>query len=106
MLVSRRSINDVIRAQQQRIGNGEVEGLRGLAIDHQLELGRLLDSEVRGLGTLEDPVNIYRDLVNDIRGIPTVGHQTAFLGKPPRERYRRQTVFQRQLGSTFGWETR
>jgi hypothetical protein len=36
-------------------GIGEVEGLRGLYIDRELDLGRLLDRKIHGLGAFEDP---------------------------------------------------
>ena len=47
-------------------------GLRGLQIDGQLELDRLLDRQVAGLGPLEDTIDVSRRAtiqVNDVRGI-------------------------------------
>ena len=38
----------LIRAADQRVGNGETERLRGLEIDAQLDLSRLLHREVAG----------------------------------------------------------
>ena len=32
----------------------EAERLRGLRVDHKIELGRLLNGQIGGLGTLED----------------------------------------------------
>jgi hypothetical protein len=37
---------------QQRRRDRQAERLRGLEVDDQLELGRLLDWEIAGLGTL------------------------------------------------------
>jgi hypothetical protein len=36
-------LHDHIRPRQHRLRDREAEGLRGLEVDHQLELGRLLD---------------------------------------------------------------
>ena len=52
-------------------------GLRGLQIDGQLELDRLLDRQVAGLGPLEDTIDVSCRAtiqVNDVRGI---GYQSA-----------------------------
>src|SRR5262249_23556388 len=51
------SLNYLIRPRQQRRRDGQAEGLGGLEVDDQLELGGLLDGEVGGLGTLEDLVD-------------------------------------------------
>src|SRR2546422_5529297 len=42
------SVNHLIRAQQERLRDREPERLRGLEIDHQIELPRLLDREIGG----------------------------------------------------------
>jgi hypothetical protein len=57
-----KSIDDLIRPQQQRRRDGEAEGLGGLRIDDQLELARLLDGNVSGLGAPEDPVTAARTI--------------------------------------------
>jgi hypothetical protein len=57
---------DLIRLRQQRWRNCDAEGLGGLEVDHQLELGRLFDGEVGRLGALED-------LVYKSRGRPDAG---------------------------------
>src|SRR5439155_9018098 len=43
---------------QQLVGYFEAERLSGLEIDHQLELCRLFDRQVRGLGALQDLVHV------------------------------------------------
>ena len=52
------SFNNLIRAQQQRRRDGEAEGFRGLEVDDELELRRLLDGEVAWLRALEDLVHV------------------------------------------------
>jgi len=46
-------LDRLIRAPQQRRGNGQPERPRGLEIDDQLELGGLLDGQVGRLGAFE-----------------------------------------------------
>jgi hypothetical protein len=43
-------LDDLIRPLQQRLRHRQPEGLRGLEVDDQFELGGLLDGEVGGLG--------------------------------------------------------
>jgi hypothetical protein len=45
------SLNHFIRQGEDGPRDGEAEGPGGLEVDHQLELGGLLDKEVGGLGT-------------------------------------------------------
>src|SRR2546425_12717603 len=56
--VARRSFDDLIRAHEQRLRDRQPERLRGPVVDDQLELGRLLDGKVGGLGTPEDLVHV------------------------------------------------
>jgi hypothetical protein len=56
----------LIRPTQDRLRNRHAERLRRLHVDDQLELGRLLDRQIGGLGALEDllpgaRVNIARE---------------------------------------------
>jgi hypothetical protein len=47
----RRSLDYVVGARQERRWNVQTQSLRSLEIDHQLELRRLLDRQIRGLGS-------------------------------------------------------
>src|SRR5215207_11274049 len=47
-----------ISAGQERVWHPKAKPLCGLQIDDQLELGRLLNRQVGGLGTLEDPTDV------------------------------------------------
>jgi hypothetical protein len=53
-----RLFDHLVGAGEQRVRHGEAERFGGLEIDHQLELGRLLNGEVRWPLALEYPVNI------------------------------------------------
>ena len=46
-------LDHLIRAQQQQLRDSNAECLCGLQVDHQLELGRLLDGKIRRLGALQ-----------------------------------------------------
>ena len=72
-LVEQALLDDLVRAHQERLRDREAERLRGLEVDDQLELGRLLDRQVGGLGALEDLVHvsgITSEHVEHISAIP------------------------------------
>src|SRR5215831_17487673 len=71
------SSDHVVRAQQQRLRDGESERLRRPEVDHQLELRWLLDRQLGGLGTLEDLVSEARELAIEIGVVHRVGYQAA-----------------------------
>jgi hypothetical protein len=48
------SLNDLVRPHQERLGDRQAESLGALEVDDQLELRRLLNGEVGGLGALEN----------------------------------------------------
>jgi hypothetical protein len=50
-------LNHLIGPQQERLGDCKAQRLRGLEIDHEVVLRRLLDGEIGGLGALEDLVD-------------------------------------------------
>src|SRR6266567_8175166 len=54
MSSSSRLLDHLVRPEQHRLRDGQSERFRGLRIDHQLELRRLLDGKVRWLGALQD----------------------------------------------------
>src|SRR5262245_9529165 len=49
-----RSFDDPVRPREDGGRDGQPQGLRGLRVDHQLELGRLLDRKIARLRPLED----------------------------------------------------
>jgi hypothetical protein len=61
-------LNDLVRADQQGLRDREAEGFCGLQVDHQLELGGLLNREISGLRTFEDLVDEDRSPL-EIRGV-------------------------------------
>src|SRR6266436_3446039 len=80
---------------KQRPGDGEAEGLRSPGVDQKAEFGRLLDRQVRRLGTLENLGDIIESYLT--KGAhPVVAHQTAFPGVRGLRIYRGNFVTRRQ----------
>ena len=48
------SLDDLVRASEQRLRDGEAKHLGGFEIDNQLQIPGLLDREVSRLGTPEN----------------------------------------------------
>src|SRR5262245_24675048 len=69
------SLNDLVRPRQHRRRNRQAEGFGGLEIDDQLELCRLLDREIAGLGPLEDLVDIDGGASGLLEEVRYIGHQ-------------------------------
>ena len=64
----------LVSTRLQRQWHGEAERLRGLEVDHRLELGRLLHWKISGLGTPED--SCQRSRRHDERGQRDLPHRT------------------------------
>ena len=80
-----RLLNHRVRAQQQRLRDGDTERLRGFEVDDQLELRRLLDGEVGRLRALEDLVDVYGGAADEIGHVHCVSHQAACLDAQDHE---------------------
>src|SRR5678816_4572945 len=52
-----RLLNDLVSPKQQRLRDGEAKRPRRLHVDHEIELGRLFDGNVRGLRAPKDPID-------------------------------------------------
>src|SRR3972149_10154612 len=77
MLAGTTSVNDLIRPRQHRGWKREAESSRGLQVDDQFELGRLLHRQIAGLGALEDSVHIVRGSPPEGRDLRAEGDQTS-----------------------------
>src|SRR5215831_1037268 len=71
------SLDHLIGKREQLVGNFEVESLRGLEIDHKLELGRLHDREIGRLLSFENAASVNAGLTIRIRNDRAVAHQPA-----------------------------
>src|SRR5262245_54311809 len=65
----------MVGALNERLWNCEAEALRGLEIDHQLKLGRLLDRQISGFSPFQDFVDIEGTAPIKIVVIGAVAHQ-------------------------------
>src|SRR5882724_10489081 len=70
-------LQDLVRPQPEGGRDREAERLRGLEIDHQLELGGLLDRQVGGPRALEDLVHEGGGALPDIVDLRAIGDQPA-----------------------------
>src|SRR2546425_10499175 len=71
------SLNHLVGAQQQLARYGDTDRFRGLQVDHELELSRLLDRQIAGFRAFEDLVDVGRRAVIEIRIVSTIGNQTS-----------------------------
>ena len=70
-------LDHLIGAPQQRKRKGEAERSGGLEIDEQLDLGRLLDRQIRRLGARKNPAGLDPALMAPIAGAAPGAHQAA-----------------------------
>ena len=71
------SLDDLVGAGKDRWRDREAESLRGLQIDDQLEIGRLLDRQIGGLGATEDLTGVNADVVICLRKDRPIANQPA-----------------------------
>ena len=76
--------------------------LRRHHIDHQIELGRLLDGNVRRFLASENLIDECRGAPKQLWSVGAIGHQAADLGKSSDGGCCRQAVRNGEVGHTFG----
>src|SRR5438270_7866644 len=91
------SLNDFVRLQQQRLRDRQSERLGRLQVDYQLELGRMLDRELTGLGALENLVDVGSRSEVEVGVAGRVRDQTANGGEFALLVAARQTAVQGEL---------
>jgi len=72
-----RLLNHLVGTRLQRQWHGEAERLRGLEVDHQLELGWLLHWKISGLGTPKDFVDVAGGTPKEVNEICPIGQEPA-----------------------------
>ena len=69
------SFDHLVGGNKQLLRDAEAEHPGALAIDDQLQLGRLQDRQVRRLGTLQDTARVHAHLTIGISHARSVTHQ-------------------------------
>src|SRR6266481_2756098 len=92
------SLDHLVRAREERLRNRQPQRLRGLEIDNQLELRRLLHGQVARLGTAQDFVDVGSGAPELVRQARPIGHEKAGLRERSPDRNARQAVLYEQLG--------
>jgi hypothetical protein len=77
--VARFLFDHFVGAQQNGLWHRQSKRLGGLEVDDELELGRLHDGQVRGLGALEDLTGVETDVMKSVRDVRRRGIVLACL---------------------------
>jgi hypothetical protein len=76
---------DLVGTLQHRLRHREAKRLGSFEVDHQLELGRLLDRRIGRFLALENPPGVNTGLAPDSGVADAIAHQAAGLrGEAPR----------------------
>src|SRR5215472_1506448 len=85
-------LDHLIRPQEERLRDRQSEGLGGLEVDDELELGGLLYREVAGLRPLQNLVHVCRSAPIDVSPKWSIGHEAALIDKQPHGVHGREPV--------------
>src|SRR5947208_12866065 len=92
VIPAKTSLDHFVRLQDQLLRNGQPDRLRGLEIDYELDLRRLLDGQVPGLRALEDLVYVGGCPIIMFRVVLSVTHQSAGLHEGGAPEHRGQAL--------------
>src|SRR5205823_2493706 len=89
---ARRSFDHLVGAGEKGLRHRQAERLRGLNVDDQLELGRLLDRQIGRLGAFEDLAGVSAQLAPYADETSAIANQAAGLDKFTKSIDRRDGV--------------
>ena len=90
-------LDNLIRPRQHRMGDREPQRLDGFAVDHEVELGWLLDRHLSRPSTIEDPVYVAGGSSVDFLHVGRVRHETTRIHIRAGVVHRRQSVLSGEL---------
>src|SRR6516162_6869258 len=99
MMNSRLFTRSPRQGREQLVRDGEAEHPGRLSVDHQLELGRLYDRQIRDLRAFEDAASVDASLMEGVVDVGSVAHQSARLDIVARRKRRRNPMTCRQRGN-------
>ena len=71
------SFDHLVGEQQHGLRDAQPKCLRGLDVDHELELGRLLNRQIARVGALQDAIDVACRLAELFRQIGAIGDEAA-----------------------------
>jgi hypothetical protein len=89
---SRRSFDDLIRPQQQRLGDRQAERFGRLEVDDQFKRDGLFHGQVGGPGPLEDPVHVRGGPPVPVGIAWSIRHEAARVREFSRPAHSREVV--------------
>ena len=93
-----RLLDYLIRPGQHRLWDRQPKRLRGLEVDDELELRRLLDGEIGRLGALQDLRHVGGSAPERVPEVRRIAHEATRLHVLPDGIYPRQAVLLREFG--------
>jgi len=80
-----------VGAEQEGLGDGQPERLRGSKVDDEIELTGLFDRKIRRLRAAQNPINITGSAPEQVGEVCSKGHQASRLDVFPKRVNRRQS---------------
>src|SRR5262245_54253121 len=85
-------LDHLIGSGEDRRRDGQPEGFGGLEVDDELELGRLLDRQIGGLGTLENLVHVNGSAPVEVKNVRAIRHEATGVDMELQGEHRRQVA--------------
>ena len=95
------SLDYLVREQQHRRRDADAEYLRGVPVDHQFELGGLLNGEIGRMCALEDLVDVGCSPPEQVDPARRIRQQAAGLNEDPLLEETREPALQRKVGDAL-----